>query len=165
MGIECALCRGVILLAARNSREAGHDGHTAKFASYGGTHIGHRVIGAGPPLVCLLGGPAVSSRRSSENRKQVGLKATTGGPVPATVMLKRGQTAHGALIIRDAGAICKPVPTIGLSVRPPGKTQASDFGLTAFGACRGKSTMSVDAINPGSASRSSRSAESHADPR
>ncbi|HUZ34805.1 MAG TPA: DUF4232 domain-containing protein [Streptosporangiaceae bacterium] len=85
----------------------------------------------------------------TENGNQVGLKATTSGPAPATVTLKRGQTAHVALIIRDAGAICTPSPTNGLSVKPPGNTQASNFRLVAFGACPGKSTMSVDAINPG----------------
>jgi len=85
----------------------------------------------------------------TENGKQVGLKATHSSHAPATVTLKRGQTAHVVLIIRDAGVICKPVPTNGLYVRPPGKTQASDFGLTAFGACRGKSTMGVYAISPG----------------
>jgi pimeloyl-ACP methyl ester carboxylesterase len=29
----------------------------ARFASYDGTRIGYRVLGAGPPLVCLPGGP------------------------------------------------------------------------------------------------------------
>jgi pimeloyl-ACP methyl ester carboxylesterase len=27
------------------------------FASYDGTQIGHRVLGDGPPLICLPGGP------------------------------------------------------------------------------------------------------------
>jgi pimeloyl-ACP methyl ester carboxylesterase len=27
------------------------------FASYDGTEIGYRVLGSGPPLVCLPGGP------------------------------------------------------------------------------------------------------------
>lgn len=85
----------------------------------------------------------------TENGRQAGLKAATSGAAPAMVTLQPGRTAHVALIIRDAGAICKPVPTNGLWVQPPGKTQARDFGLTAFGACRGKSTMSVDAVNPG----------------
>jgi pimeloyl-ACP methyl ester carboxylesterase len=43
--------------AARGSSgEAGHDGYMARFASYDGTQIGYRVLGAGPPLVCLPGG-------------------------------------------------------------------------------------------------------------
>jgi hypothetical protein len=84
-----------------------------------------------------------------ENGTQAGLRATTFGAAPATVTLKQGQTVHVALIIRDASAICKPVPANGLRVQPPGKTQARDFRLTAFGARRGKSTMSVDAVNPG----------------
>lgn len=33
----------------------------AKFASYDGTLIGYRVLGAGPPLVCLPGGPGRAS--------------------------------------------------------------------------------------------------------
>jgi hypothetical protein len=85
----------------------------------------------------------------TENGKQVGLKATNGGTAPATVTLKPGQTAHVALTIQDAGALCQPVPSNGLSVQPPGKTQAWDFPLVAFGACLGKSTMGVDAIKPG----------------
>ena len=28
-----------------------------RFASYDGTEIGYRVLGDGPPLVCLPGGP------------------------------------------------------------------------------------------------------------
>ena len=85
----------------------------------------------------------------TENGTQVGLKATPSGAAPATVTLHQGQTAHIALIIHDAGAFCTPVPANGLSVQAPGSTQAQDFALTAFGACRGKSTTSVDAVNPG----------------
>jgi pimeloyl-ACP methyl ester carboxylesterase len=33
----------------------------ARFASYDGTQIGYRVAGAGPPLVCLPGGPGRAS--------------------------------------------------------------------------------------------------------
>jgi pimeloyl-ACP methyl ester carboxylesterase len=33
----------------------------ASFASYDGTQIGYRVLGAGPPLVCLSGGPGRAS--------------------------------------------------------------------------------------------------------
>jgi pimeloyl-ACP methyl ester carboxylesterase len=33
----------------------------ARFASYDGTQIGYRVVGAGPPLVCLPGGPGRAS--------------------------------------------------------------------------------------------------------
>ena len=33
----------------------------ARFASYDGTLIGYRVLGAGPPLVCLPGGPGRAS--------------------------------------------------------------------------------------------------------
>lgn len=34
----------------------------ARFASYDGTQIGYRVLGAGPPLVCLPGGPGRASK-------------------------------------------------------------------------------------------------------
>jgi Protein of unknown function (DUF4232) len=84
----------------------------------------------------------------TSNGKQVGFKATDGGAAPATVTLKSGQTSHVVLTIMDAGALCKPVPTNGLSVQPPGQSQAASFAL-ASAACRGKSTMGVDAINPG----------------
>ena len=83
----------------------------------------------------------------TENGKQVGLRATTFGSAPATVTLRPGWTAHVALIISDAGAICKPARTNGLLVKPPGKTRANQFGLTG-NACPGKSTMQVDAIRP-----------------
>jgi len=33
----------------------------ARFASYDGTQIGYRVLGAGPPLLCLPGGPGRAS--------------------------------------------------------------------------------------------------------
>jgi pimeloyl-ACP methyl ester carboxylesterase len=33
----------------------------ARFASYDGTQIGYRMLGAGPPLVCLPGGPGRAS--------------------------------------------------------------------------------------------------------
>jgi proline iminopeptidase len=33
----------------------------ARFASYDGTQIGYRILGAGPPLVCLPGGPGRAS--------------------------------------------------------------------------------------------------------
>ena len=41
--------------------EAGHDGSMARFASYDGTQIGYRILGAGLPLVCLPGGPGRAS--------------------------------------------------------------------------------------------------------
>ena len=33
----------------------------ARFASYDGTRIGYRILGDGPPLVCLPGGPGRAS--------------------------------------------------------------------------------------------------------
>ncbi|MBV9282464.1 MAG: hypothetical protein JOZ41_20490, partial [Chloroflexi bacterium] len=82
--------------------------------------------------------------------RQVGLKSRHDPLVSVrTVTLGPGQTAHVVLFITDAGALCRPVPTNGLSVRAPGEPSAVDFPLVAFGACRGRSTLRVDAINPG----------------
>ena len=98
----------------------------------------------GTATCTIIGHPTV---RLTEHGTQVGLKATTFG-TPAPVTLKPGQTAHVVLTITDAGAICRPLPTNGLSVQPPGATQARSFPLGSS-ACRHRSTMSVDAINPG----------------
>ena len=96
---------------------------------------------------CIVQGyPTV---KQLENGTQAGLKASHFGPASATVTLKQGQTAHVVVIIHDASAICKPVPTNQLQVQPPGNTPGSVFPLVAFGACRHKSTTNVDAINPG----------------
>src|SRR5579859_436692 len=85
----------------------------------------------------------------TSNGTPEGLKATDVGTTPATVTLNSWQTSHVALTIEDAGAICgTPVPTNGLSIRQPGQSHTQIFGL-ASDACPGKSTMSVDAINPG----------------
>jgi hypothetical protein len=112
----------------------------------GGASFVVEFSNTGRAACAVKGFPTV---KLTENGKQVGLNATTGGTAPATVTLTPGQTAHVALIIYDAGALCHPVPTNGLSVQPPGKTHAWDFPLVAFGACPGKSTLYVDAINPG----------------
>ncbi len=98
----------------------------------------------GTATCTVIGHPTV---KLTENGTQVGLKATTSGTA-ALVTLKPGQTAHVVLTITDAGAICRPLPTNGLSVQPPGTTQARSFPLGSS-ACRHRSTMSVDAINPG----------------
>jgi hypothetical protein len=113
---------------------AGGAGYVVEFSNIGST------------TCTVTGYPTV---KLTENGTQVGLKATPFGPAPATVTLQRGQTAHVALIIHDASAFCKPAPTNGLSVQPPGGAPAAGFALTAFGACPGKSTMAVDAANPG----------------
>ena len=97
---------------------------------------------------CMVKGyPTV---KLTENGKQVGLKSRHDPLVPVkTVRLTPGQTAHVVLFITDAGALCRPLPTNGLSVRPPGSARAAEFPLVAFGACRGRSTLRVDAVNPG----------------
>jgi hypothetical protein len=85
----------------------------------------------------------------TENGRQVGLASRHDPLVPVkTVRLKPGKTAHVVLFITDAGALCRPLPTNGLSIQPPGSAPARDFPFVA-GACRGKSTLRVDAINPG----------------
>jgi len=70
-----------------NSRQVGkeryRDGQNEtvpSFASYDGTEIGYRLLGAGPPLVCLPGGPGraaeylgdppVPARSSASHRRE-----------------------------------------------------------------------------------------------
>jgi Protein of unknown function (DUF4232) len=96
--------------------------------------------------VCTVDGfPKVTL---TENGRQVGLKAATSGSVPVPVRLAVGRTSHAVLIVHDAGAICRPHPTNGLRVQPPGATQPVTFPF-AGGACPGRSTMSVDRISFG----------------
>jgi len=111
----------------------------------GGTGYVVEFSNIGSVTCTVTGFPTV---KLTSKGAQVGLKATNFGPAPATVTLKSGQTAHVALNVTDAGAVCRPVPTDGLSVRQPGEAHAQIFGL-AGDACPGKSTMIVDAINPG----------------
>ena len=99
----------------------------------------------GTATCTVTGYPTV---KLTENGTQVGLKASTSSVTPATVTLHPGQTAHVTLTITDAGASCRSLPTNGLSVQPPGKTQASSFPLRSS-ACRHKSTTGVTAISPG----------------
>ena len=156
-----ALAAPAILLSAAASAAPAHSSETSAPACgasletwfapegngfAGGANYVVEFSNIGSATCTVKGSPTV---KLTENGTQVGLKATPFGPAPATVTLQQGQTAHIAVIIHDAGAFCQPAPTNGLSVQPPGATQAQDFALTAFGACPGKSTMSVDAINPG----------------
>jgi hypothetical protein len=156
-----ALAAPAILLSAAASAAPAHSSVTSApacgasletwFAPEGDGFAGGAVYvvefsNVGGATCTVEGYPTV---KLTENGPQVGLKAGLSGPAPAPVTLHQGQTAHVALIIQDAGALCAPVPTDGVSVQAPGSTQGQDFALTAFGACRGKSTMAVDAINPG----------------
>ncbi len=59
--IEVALCPGVIGSPPATAVWPGMMAPMARFASYDGTQIGYRVLGAGPPLVCLPGGPGRGS--------------------------------------------------------------------------------------------------------
>ena len=99
----------------------------------------------GTATCTVTGYPTV---KLTENGTQVGLKARTSSATPATVTLHPGQTAHVVLTIGDAGASCRPLPTNGLSVQPPGNTQAPNFPLRGS-ACRHKSTTRVTPISPG----------------
>lgn len=149
--LPSAGARATTVTSACSSQAAGGSSFETWFAPDGNGWTGGagyvvEFSNPGKATCTVKGYPTVTL---TENGKEVGLKATTFGAAPTTVTLKQGQTAHVVLLITDAGAICKPMPTNGLSVQPPGKTQARNFGLTAFGACRGKSTMRVDAINPG----------------
>lgn len=114
---------------------AGGAGYVVEFSNIGTT------------ACTVMGYPTV---RLTENGKQVGLKSRH-DPMAAVkpVRLLPGQTAHAVLLVTDAGNICRPVPTNGLRIKPPGSTPARDFRLVDFGACRGKSTLRVDAVNPG----------------
>jgi hypothetical protein len=71
----------------------------------------------------------------TENGKQVGLKATTGGTAPATVTLKPRQTARVALTIQDAGALSRPVKSNGLSVQGAEVADAVDALVSGHGLC------------------------------
>lgn len=114
---------------------AGGAGYVIEFSNIGQTACTVR----GYPVVTL-----------TENGRRVGLASRNDPSVPVrTVSLLPGQTAHVVLLITDAGAICRPVPTNGLAVWPPGISQTSHFALVAFGGCPGSSTLRVDAINPG----------------
>lgn len=100
----------------------------------------------GTSTCTVRGYPTIKLTR---NGKQLGLKSRKYGRVPVkTVQLKPGQTAHVVLLVTDPGVICRPIPIDGLSVRPPRSTQARSFQFSG-GACRGRSTLRVDAINPG----------------
>jgi hypothetical protein len=100
----------------------------------------------GRAICTVTGYPTV---KLTEHGKQVGLKSRHDPMVSIKIVrLKPGQTAHVVLFITDAGALCRPLPTNGLSVRAPGSAQAWRFPLRA-GACWGRSTLRVDAINPG----------------
>jgi hypothetical protein len=114
---------------------AGGAGYVIEFSNIGTTACTVR----GYPTVTL-----------TENGRQVGLASRNDPSVPVrTVALLPGQTAHVVLLITDAGALCRPSPTNGLAVRAPGSAQPSHFSLVAFGGCPGRSTLRVDAINPG----------------
>jgi hypothetical protein len=113
---------------------AGGAGYVVEFSNIGTT----TCTVQGNPTVVL-----------TKNGKQVGLNSRHDPLVPVkTVTLKPGHTAHVVLFVTDAGALCRPIPTNGLSVRSPGSIRARVFPFGA-GACRGKSTLRVDAINPG----------------
>jgi hypothetical protein len=98
-------------------------------------------------VACTVGGyPTV---RLTSNGKQVGLKSRHDPLVPVKmVRLNPGQTAHVVLFVTDAGALCRPLPTNLISISPPGQYPSRAFRFAA-GACVGKSTLRVDAINPG----------------
>ncbi len=129
-------CGGNLLtwFAPEGNGYAGGAGYVVEFSNIG-------------KAACTVRGyPTVKLTRDG---KQVGLKSRNYPSVPVkTVRLNPGQTAHVVLFVTDAGVYCRPLPTNGLSVRPPGSTQAARFQFGG-GACRGKSTLRVDPINPG----------------
>ena len=48
---------GIRSAAAGRCAPAGHYETMPSFASYDGTELAYRILGDGPPLVCLPGGP------------------------------------------------------------------------------------------------------------
>lgn len=120
--------------APQGNGYAGGAGYVVEFSNIGRTACRVR----GYPTVML-----------TKNGRKVGQKSRNFAGVPVrTVTLYPGQTAHVVLLITDAGALCRPTPTNGLSVKPPGIPAARLFSF-AGSACPGKSTLRVDAINPG----------------
>jgi len=57
LGIEQAVRRQGIAPPARRAHQPRQNETVPTFLSYDGTEIGYRVLGDGPPLVCLPGGP------------------------------------------------------------------------------------------------------------
>jgi len=103
------------------------------------SNIGHSAC-------TLFGYPGVSELNIHGN--EVGLPASHGG-ARILVTLQRGATAHFVLAVRDAGAVCThPVSGSTLRVFPPGQT-AAQLLLFPNQMCRHRSTMSVDAVHPG----------------
>jgi hypothetical protein len=96
---------------------------------------------------CTVGGYPIVAL--TQNGTRVGLPSTQNRVMPASpVQLAPKQTAHVVLLITDPGAVCKPHSTDGLTVRVPGSGHAMRFSFVG-GACPGRSTLRVDAINPG----------------
>ena len=120
--------------APQGNGYAGGAGYVVEFSNIGRTACRVR----GYPTVML-----------TKNGRRVGQKSRHLATVPVrTVTLYPGQTAHVVLLITDAGVLCRPTPTNGLSVKPPGIPAARLFSF-AGSACPAKSTLRVDAINPG----------------
>jgi hypothetical protein len=122
--------------APQGNGYAGGAGYVVEFSNIGTTACRVR----GYPTMML-----------TKNGRKVGQKSRNYAGVPVrTVRLYPGQTAHVVLLVTDAGVFgnCRPIPTNGLSVKPPGIPAARVFSF-AGSACPGKSTLRVDAINPG----------------
>lgn len=103
------------------------------------SNIGHATC-------TLLGYPGVSELNIHGH--QVGLPARhTGQRILVTV--RPGGTAHFVLIVTDAGAVCRhPLNGSELRVFPPGQRASQVLEFPAQ-MCPHRSTMSVDAVHPG----------------
>jgi hypothetical protein len=113
---------------------AGGAGYVVEFSNIGTT-------------ACTVGGYPIVTL--TQNGTRVGLPSRQNPALPASpVQLAPKQTAHVVLLVTDPGAVCKPHTTNGLTVKVPGSVHAMRFSFTG-GACPGRSTLRVDAINPG----------------
>jgi len=161
VGLACA---AILLPTAALASSAGSDApaHPALAACHAvGTEVWNAAQGNGAAgtiyyeieisnvghHTCTLKGyPGVSELNI--HGSQVGLPATHGGIKPL-VTLAPGDTSHFVLRVVDAGAVCAhPVNGSTLRVYPPGQKVAQLLGFPNQ-MCPRRSTMSVDAVHPG----------------
>lgn len=120
------------------------------FASQGNGYAGGAVYvvefsNVGKVACSVAGYPTLMLTRNGRQVGPVSQHDARVGPRP--VPLAPGQTAHIVLRVTDAGVFCRPRSTNELSIQPPG-SQARVYDFLG-GACPGRSTLHVDAINPG----------------
>ena len=116
---------------------AGGQGYVLEFSNTGKAAC---TIKGAPRVIALWRGQQVGHAAMS----------ASGGK---TITLGAGATAHAILIVHNASAVCPGhvVPSSSLLVTPPGGAGngAGNIQFGVGGMCRGKSTMSVSAIEAG----------------